>query len=297
MTKLKAIKPKEAKPRKPKILIYGAPGVGKTWAALDFPNVYYIDTEGGATEHRYIEKLTSSGGVYLGVEEGSQDFPVIIEQVKALATEKHPYKTLVIDSLSKIWDLEITKEYEEITKPGGSYHKAKSTFGAEKKPAKAYFRSLLNWLEKIDMNVILICHEVPKWENDENVGKTFYGPDRLDYELSLCMHIKRIGQDNRKAYITKSRLEAFPEFSNFNWSYEEFASKYGKDTIESEVKQIELATPEQLDKFNALLENVKVEEKILAKWLKAGQVEEFKDMESSKLQGCIDYLINKTKGE
>ncbi len=35
---LKGTDPKSAKPSKPKILIYGKPGVGKTWAALDFPS-------------------------------------------------------------------------------------------------------------------------------------------------------------------------------------------------------------------------------------------------------------------
>ena len=48
MSKLKAKDPVNAEPSKPKMLIFGKPGVGKTWGALDFPSCYYIDTEGGA---------------------------------------------------------------------------------------------------------------------------------------------------------------------------------------------------------------------------------------------------------
>jgi len=64
--KLKGHAPELIKPRKPKILVYGASGVGKTWAALDFPDVYMIDVEGGATQPEYREKLAASGGLYLG---------------------------------------------------------------------------------------------------------------------------------------------------------------------------------------------------------------------------------------
>ena len=68
-SKLKAIAPKAAEPSKPKMLIYGKPGVGKTWAALDFPSVYYMDTEGGADLEHYTDKLLAAGGMYFGPEQ------------------------------------------------------------------------------------------------------------------------------------------------------------------------------------------------------------------------------------
>ena len=43
-SKLGAIDPKAAEPSRPKITIFGKPGVGKTWGALDFPSVYYSNT-------------------------------------------------------------------------------------------------------------------------------------------------------------------------------------------------------------------------------------------------------------
>ena len=90
-SRLKAVTPKAAEPSKPKVLIFGKPGVGKTFGALDFPSVYYIDTEGGADLAHYTDKLEKSGGMYLGPEQGNLSFETVMEQVQALATEQHHY--------------------------------------------------------------------------------------------------------------------------------------------------------------------------------------------------------------
>jgi len=114
MSKLKAGKPKETAPKKPAVLIYGEAGVGKTFGALDFPKPYYIDSERGATNKEYTDKLEKAGGAYFGVEQGSQNFDEVIEQVRALRSEKHDYKTLVLDSKTKIFNTEIANEQERI---------------------------------------------------------------------------------------------------------------------------------------------------------------------------------------
>ena len=95
--KLKGHAPELIKPRKPKILVYGASGVGKTWAALDFPDVYMIDVEGGATQPEYRAKLAASGGLYLGPDDGAASFDEVMGQIRALSSERHDRKTLVID--------------------------------------------------------------------------------------------------------------------------------------------------------------------------------------------------------
>ena len=73
MCALKAKQPEEVKVSKPKFMIYGESGVGKTFFALDFPKPYLIDTEGGAVREQYQAKLKTVGGAYFGKEEGSQD--------------------------------------------------------------------------------------------------------------------------------------------------------------------------------------------------------------------------------
>ena len=278
-SKLKAVKPKAAEPSKPKVLIYGKPGVGKTWASLDFPNVYYIDTEGGADLGHYTDKLEASGGMYLGVDQGSLDFETIIGQLEALATEKHPYKTVVIDSISKIYNLEITKEAERLGDKNG--------FGADKKPAIALTKRLISWLNRIDMNVVIIAHEKAEWRNGEQVGDTFDAWEKLEYELHLCLNIIRAA--NKRLYkVRKSRLTGFPEGTTSSWSYQDFAEAYGKDIIEKEVKTLTLATKEQIEEINNLLKTVQLPDGWLKKCLTKADVVGLQELATEDIQKLID---------
>lgn len=291
-SKLGAVAPKAAEPSRPKITVFGKPGVGKTWGALDFPSVYYIDTEAGADLAHYTDKLEKSGGVYFGREQGSQDFATVIEQVKLLATETHPYKTLVIDSLSKIYNLEVNKEAEKFATKNPD---AKSDYGASKKPAIRLSSTLIRWLDKLDMNVILICHEKAEWANGEQIGFVPDSHDKLEYELHLCLRIVKEGE-SRKAYVKKSRLKEFPDGSKFDWSYNEFSKKFGKQVLEADAKQIILATPEQVKELNDLLEVIKMPDGDTDKWLKKANVETFSEMNSDQISACINFLKNKKEG-
>lgn len=287
-TKLKAVAPKAAEPTKPKILIYGKPGVGKTWTSLDFPKVYYIDTEGGANLNHYTDKLERAGGVYLGTEQGSQSFEDVIDQIKALATEKHEYKTVVIDSISKIFNIEIAREMERLGD--------KDQYGASKKLPVTLVRRLVSWIDKLDMNVILIAHEKSEWGLNARgerveIGHTFDCWEKLEYELHLCLRIAKQGE-SRKAYVRKSRLTGFPDGSNFDWSYKDFAERYGKDIIEKEAVPIELASPEQLAEVTRLLAIVKLSESAQDKWI-AENTNNLAEVEADKIEKIINHLKGK----
>lgn len=282
-SRLKAVDPKAAEPSKPKVLIYGKPGVGKTWTSLDFPNVYYIDTEGGADLAHYTDKLKKAGGVYFGPDQGSLDFNSVINEIQALATEEHNFKTVVIDSFTKLFNLAVANEAERLGE--------KNAFGADKKPAISQTRRLVNWLTKLDMNVVLVCHEKTQWGTDAKgdraeIGTTFDAWDKLEYELHLCLNILKVGP-NRLARVRKSRLLGFPDAETFPWSYDEFAKRYGKDVIERKSEAIKLATPEQVAEINRLLGIVKLPceewlEKCLAK-ANASRIEEFDVTQADKI--------------
>lgn len=286
-SKLKAVDPKAAEPAKPKVLIYGREGVGKTWASLDFPSVYYIDTEGGANRKHYTDKLKKSGGAYFGPEQGSTSFKDVNEQIQALATEKHSYKTIVIDSATKLF---MTTRFEAAEKDGDDY-------GRDKKEANKPARRLMNWFEKVDMNIIIIAHEIPLWGLDNKgertqIGVTYDAWDKIGYDLDLTMNIVKAG-DRRLARVVKSRLEEFPESSAFDWSYQKFAELYGQEIIESQGKQLVLATPEQLTELQYLLSIVKLPEDLQAKWFKAAKVESFEEMDTAKIAGVISHIKTK----
>lgn len=291
-SKLGAVDPKAADPSRPKITVFGKPGVGKTWGALDFPSVYYIDTEAGADLAHYTDKLKKSGGVYFGREQGSQDFATVIEQVKALATEEHSYKTLVIDSLSKIYNIEVNKEAEKFALKNPD---AKSDYGASKKPALRLSGTLIRWLDKLDMNVILICHEKAEWAKGEQIGYIPDAHEKLEYDLHLCLQILKEG-DSRKAFVKKSRLKEFPDASRFDWSYPEFVKRFGAVKIEAVAKQVILATPEQVKELNDLLEIIKIPEDTIEKWLKKANAENFEDMETKVILACINLMKSKKEG-
>lgn len=288
-TKLKAVDPKTAEPSKPKVLVFGKPGVGKTWTSLDFPSVYYIDTEGGADMAHYTDKLKKSGGAYFGVDQGSLSFDSVLEQVEALATEKHQYKTLVIDSISKVFAMEIANEADRLGD--------KDAFGASKKPAIQYMRRLVSWLTRMDMNVILVAHEKDLYGLDEKkqrnvVGVTYDAWDKLEYELHLCLNIfKMAGQ--HKARVTKSRLLGFKDADVFEWSYDAFAERYGREVLEGVVKQVVVATPEQLAIMDDLLERVKLPDGQVEKWFKAANCESFEEMDSDKVAAIIKLINDK----
>lgn len=283
---LKGKDPKEAVPSKPKAVIFGKPGVGKTWASMDFPSVYYIDTEGGANLSHYTDKLKKSGAKYLGPEDGSNDFDVVLEEIVTLATTKHPYRTLVIDSFSKLFNTQVAADYDRLETKGRDMEK---TFGAEKKGAINATRQMVRWFEKLDMNVILICHEKAQWKDGKEVGQTFDAWDKLEYELHLALQIVKVGKD-RKAVVTKTRLEQFPDGAVFPWSYAGFAERYGKDVMEAAAVPTALATPAQVAQYNAIMGIVKVDPKILEKW--ADNCPNVAELDFDGMQKRLAYLSN-----
>lgn len=292
MSRLRAISPTKEALSKPKMLLYGRSGIGKTTFCLQFPKPYYIDTEDGASFPDYQDLLQKSGGAYYGVKQGSLLFDEVIEEVKALCSEKHEYKTLVIDSITKIQDICINSEQERLKKTG-----TRNAFGADRKPAISYMRQLIAWISKLDMTVVLICHEKNEWGTDKHgtrteIGKTFDGWEKIEYELDLALNI--IERDGKRyASVRSSRLNSLKEGSFFDFSYDAFAKLYGEDIITRQTVPLVLATKEQVDEITKLLSVVQLPEKTQEKWLSKAEVQDFSEMTSDQINNCINYLKGK----
>lgn len=282
---LRAKRPTEQQPRKPTFMISGKSGVGKTWTSMDFPKCYYIDVEGGADLPHYTAKLEAAGGVYLGPNDGANDFETVIEQVKALATTQHEYRTLIIDSFSKLYN----------TEAGIAEETVGNDFGRDKKEAQKPTRRLLRALEKLDMTVILICHEKDKWERKGSeltcVGQTFDGWEKLEYELHLWLQIQKRG-NSRVAIVRKSRMAQFSEGETFDWAYPVFAEKYGKGIIESESKPVEMANEDDVKRLAHLVDVLKLEAEAQA-WLTKAGVDSLAEMEADIIGKCLAYCEKK----
>lgn len=285
---LKAVKPEVIKESKPKLMISGKSGVGKTFFALDFPAVYYIDVEGGAERKEYKDKLTQSGGVYFGKEQGSQDFNTVIEELKTLATVKHEYRTLCLDSFSKLYNIAAAIAEERV---GNDY-------GKDRKEANRPTRQLMRWLEALDMTVILVCHMKDKWERKNGEltysGTTFDGYDKLEYDLDLWIEAQK-EKSSRRFVVKKSRISAFPEGETFPLNYSEFAKLYGVGIIEKETVPLKMATVEQIEKIKTLIDLLKVEPEIIEKWKTKAKADTWDEFEEDKLEACIKLLEDRLK--
>lgn len=295
-TKLTARAPAEVRPAHCKGLLFSASGAGKSWFALNFPGLYYLDTEGGANLRHYQDRLAKSGGVYFGQDQGSLDFDTVLGQVQALATEKHQHKTLVIDSITKLYQTAIAKEQERLGE--------RDAFGASKKPAIQSMRRLVNWINRLDMNVWFIAHEVPEWMSvggqRQEVGRMPDVWDKLVYELDLTLRLEKHNKGLRTATVHKSRLTGFPDGERFNLQlngedvgYAEFAQRYGKDFIEAEAVPIVLAKDEQVAEILRLLELIKVPEADVEKILTRASAESWAELTTEQADSTIKWLTGK----
>lgn len=290
---LRAKKPELVKVGKPKFLISGKSGVGKTIFSLSFPKVYYMDSEGGAVRAQYRKKLIESGGAYFGKDEGSQDFGAVIQEIKTLATVKHDYNTLVIDSFSYLYNLAAAKAEEKVG----------NDFGKDKREANRPTRQLMRWLEDLDMTVVLICHHKEKWERKAgeltHAGTTFDGFDKMEYSLDLWIEaLKEGGQ--RMFIVKKSRIESLVEGDIHELDYAKFSELYGKDVIEEATKPVELATPEQIETLTGLVKALNVPAENVAKWLDKENCDSFAELKADRIQVYITAAQNQiaalTKG-
>ena len=283
---LRAIKPQVIEAGKPKFMISGRSGVGKSFFALQFPSPYYFDIEGGAVRRQYREALAKSGGAYFGREQGAGEFASVIEEVKALATTKHDFKTIILDSFSHLYNSEAAKAEERIG----------SDFGKDKKEANRPSRQLIRWLEDIDMTVVLICHSRQKWERKGrdiiDAGTTFDGFDKLEFTLDLWIEAQKIGQQ-RSFVVKKSRIDTFQEGKEFPLDYKVFSEVYGAATIEKASEPIELATPEQVMEIEHLLGVVKIDDATREKWFEKANAATWSEMKKKHIQSCIDFLKKK----
>ena len=94
---LRARKP-EAVQKRLKLFMFGPAVVGKTTAAIQFPNSYIIDCERGTENYDKIIAASNSV-VYQTV-----DVHEVIAEVKSLLTERHEFRTLVIDPITPIYN-------------------------------------------------------------------------------------------------------------------------------------------------------------------------------------------------
>lgn len=277
---LKAKKP-EAVTKRLKCLLYGPPSAGKTTAAISFPKPYLIDTERGAENSEYAERLSASGGVILQ----TNDFDEIAAEIKALLSEKHDYQTLIIDPITTVYvDLMDAAEQRMARK---SKDGDGTAFGRHIAEANKQWRRLVNLIYRLDMNVIVTSHAKAVYgDNMSKLGWTFDGPKGMDYLFDLVFELTRRGSE-RMATVRKTRDAAFPEGDTFAFSYDAIAERYGRDILERNAAPVVLATTEQVDALRRFAADI--DPAITDKWLERARASDFSEMPSDVAAKCIAW--------
>lgn len=279
-----------------KMFIYGPSGVGKTPAVIQFPNSYIIDTEHGTDE--YAETIAEKNSVVfhtVSIDEAR-------EEVRALLTETHPFRTLTIDPITHIKN-DVQEKWNKIFTAYARDRKQAETqdFGPRYwAKVKADYKSFQRMILSLDMNVIVTAHQKDLYESSGNalrkVGITFDAMTGDEYLFDLVFRLER---RDGKVLAIKQRERAtkgkhrFPE--EFEWSYDNFLKYYGKDVIEREARPVELATEEQLERLNKFLAVLNIPEEELMKILKKANVDSWEDMPRDKMELTLEWLENKVK--
>lgn len=267
----------EAVAKRLKLFMFGPAGVGKTTAAIQFPRSYIIDCERGA--ENYDQLITASQSVVYQ----TNDVNEVIAEVKALLTEKHDFRTLVIDPVTTIYNDLLDKCEAQVGADFGRH------YGAANKQMKR----LANLIMALDMNVVITAHAKTEYGgNFQKLGYTFDGWRQLDYWFDLVVELGKKGK-KRFAKVVKTRVETFPDEEIFEWSYEAIKKRYDLTMLEREAAAVRLATPEQVRELKDLLGIVRLPEGTVEKWLAKAGVDVLEDMPAEAVGKCIDYVKNR----
>lgn len=289
-------KPPEPQKKRVKMMVFSAPGLGKTTASIQWPKAVIIDMEHGTDN--YSESILKNGGIVLHTTNPDE----VRDEIKTLLTEKHDYRTIVIDPVTILYQA-IQEKWTRIFSKYADTEKATELqdFGFRYwAKVKSDYKSIMRMLLACDMNVILTAHQKDVY--GEGMKKVGFGSDSMkgdehifDYVFQLVMDAK----GRRTAITKKERAEIgkakFPQ--EFEWSYKNFLVYYGQEALERESTPVPLASVEQVGEVKRLLSIVKVDPEFEAECLTKADVDDWADMTAEKIQKTIDFLNKKKEGK
>lgn len=126
----------------PRLLVYGVQGIGKTTLAARAPSPIILPTEDGLDALKVVPDLKDTAHFPI-----LRSFPEVMEALTALATDDHPYKTLVLDSLD--WTEPLV--WQEVVRQNPVTEKGKPVNSIEDFGfGKGYVAALSVWAEYLD---------------------------------------------------------------------------------------------------------------------------------------------------
>lgn len=290
---IKAKQPQEVKKRL-KMFLYGPAGVGKTTAAIMFPQALVVDMEKGAQNYTGTIKKSNSSVLETTNPDDVKD------EIRALLTEKHHFRTLIIDPITSYYGALQEKWARTFEKHASNEKQAElQDYGMRFwSRVKSEYKSMQRLLMALDTNIIITAHQKDIYGN--GMQKIGVGPDSMrgdDYFFDFVFQLENVN-GKRMAKTIKERAEIgkakFPEY--FEWNYQNFLKFYGADIIEKESTPVPMATPEQVEKVKKLLDVVKVSDDEITKWFDKAEVTDWDEMTEEQINKVISYLDKKLGG-
>lgn len=213
--------------RRLKMLIYGASGSGKTVTSLHMPGVVIIDMDGGSDwymNHFKFDRLRTN------------DVDKVFAAVDELIKEPGNYKTLVIDSITKFWELLQEKHLKKLRVKKG---KADYTFQPlDYKAIKSDLKSFINKLLALDMNIVVTAQSKTLYSQDPGefmkvIGTEADGPKEAPYLFDVVLELTATGEDTRSARVIKDRTNTLPK-TPFDFTYQKLTECFGIKELERE---------------------------------------------------------------
>ena len=281
-------KPPVVKNTRLKVFFVGNAKVGKTTAAIHFPKPYFIDAEATLHLPDYVKAINEQEGAVFPCN----DIDEVIKEIKTLLTVRHTYKTLVIDSMTVLYDELVEDSINKIkAKTPGSEG---TEFGKHIYLAGRKMKHLCNLLLRLDMNVVIISHAKNEYGKDMQViGQTFDCWKGLAHAFDISLQIEMRNKE-RIALIFGSRWkEQFPIGDYIPFSYAELAKRFDISMIEKDAEPEVLASSDQVNALKKLIQQTKTDSFSVEKWLSKAQANSFDEMKAADIEKCISFLIVK----
>jgi hypothetical protein len=216
--------------RRLKLYVFGESGTGKTVTGLHFPGLAVVDMDGGTdwyTDKFKMHRLKT------------MDIDQVFQAVDDLIKDPTGYKTLLIDSMTKFWELLQEKHLKRlrVKKGSPSYVLQPSDYRVIKSDLKSFINKLL----ALDLNIVATAQSKKIYANDTTEFMKVVGtePDSskdAPYLFDVVLELSFGPNDTRMAKVLKDRTNTLPK--EFEYTYQELVKYFGIKDLEREPVQL-----------------------------------------------------------